>query len=186
MGNTASRRRPTTLGFAILGLLGEEPRSGYAVRRVFEETALGQYSSSPGSIYPALHRLEEEGLIRKTATKGSGGVFSLTSKGRKALKRWLEEAVDPQRVPHQVQELLLRFSFMGQGVSPALVQAFLGAFRDGTEGYADELEGFLRDQEDALPLHARVALQHGIDGYRTDARWAEWAAKALDTRRVDR
>ena len=38
--------------------------SGYDLRKVFEETALGNYSSSPGAIYPALSRLEQQGIPR--------------------------------------------------------------------------------------------------------------------------
>ena len=54
---------PTNLGFALLGLVHKEPMSGYDLRKVFAETALGNYSSSPGAIYPALARLEKQGLI---------------------------------------------------------------------------------------------------------------------------
>jgi DNA-binding PadR family transcriptional regulator len=48
----------TTLGYALLGLIRAEPRTGYALRMVFETTPMGSYSSSPGSIYPALKSLE--------------------------------------------------------------------------------------------------------------------------------
>ena len=41
----------TPLSYALLGLMQMEPRSGYALRKVFETTPLGGYSSSPGSIY---------------------------------------------------------------------------------------------------------------------------------------
>jgi len=44
------------LELALLGLVLREQRSGYALRKVFAETALGGNSSSPGAIYPALKR----------------------------------------------------------------------------------------------------------------------------------
>ena len=47
----------TALGYALIGLVQEDPRSGYALRKVFEDTPMGAFSSSPGSIYPALKKL---------------------------------------------------------------------------------------------------------------------------------
>jgi len=49
----------TLLDYAILGLIQDHALSGYAIRKMFEETALGHYSSSPGTIYPALNRLQK-------------------------------------------------------------------------------------------------------------------------------
>ena len=57
--------KPTLLDYAILGLIQDRPLSGYAIRKLFEETALGNYSSSPGTIYPALKRLQKLELISK-------------------------------------------------------------------------------------------------------------------------
>ena len=53
-----TKRTPTALEYALLGLLHQQPQSGYDLRKVFETTALGNYSGSPGAIYPALRRLE--------------------------------------------------------------------------------------------------------------------------------
>ena len=58
-------KRSTTplLGYALLRLLYQKSRSGYDLRKVFAETAMGNYSSSPGAIYPALQRLEVDQLV---------------------------------------------------------------------------------------------------------------------------
>src|ERR1700675_3621423 len=53
----------STLEMALLGLLGQKPQSGYDLRKTFATTAMRHYSDSPGSIYPALRRLESRGLI---------------------------------------------------------------------------------------------------------------------------
>jgi len=52
------------LGYALLGLIHQKPSSGYDLRKTFAETAMGNYSDSPGAIYPALERLESQGLVR--------------------------------------------------------------------------------------------------------------------------
>jgi DNA-binding PadR family transcriptional regulator len=54
---------PTPLEYAVLGLLHQSEQSGYDLRKVFAATALGNYSSSPGTVYPALKRLEKRGLV---------------------------------------------------------------------------------------------------------------------------
>ena len=56
------------LEFAILGLLREEPRHGYELKRALGD--LGFWQVSFGSLYPALRRLEKGGFIE--ATKGEG------------------------------------------------------------------------------------------------------------------
>jgi DNA-binding PadR family transcriptional regulator len=54
------------LGFALLGLIHQQPMSGYDLRKVFTASALGSYSDSPGAIYPALNRLEAGGLVQRS------------------------------------------------------------------------------------------------------------------------
>src|SRR5690606_8869973 len=63
---TPGRAPRTTLEYALIGLIRECPRSGYELRKVFVETAMAGYSGSPGAIYPALRRLEADGLIEGT------------------------------------------------------------------------------------------------------------------------
>ena len=62
---------------AVLLLLAEEPRNGYALMQEIEERSEGVWRPSPGSIYPALAQLEDEGLVEATK-EGSGRVFALT------------------------------------------------------------------------------------------------------------
>ena len=68
----SKKNSPTSLDYAILGLLKNEPQSGYGIRKVFETTALGTYSDSPGTIYPALKRLQKIALIKNKADKKDG------------------------------------------------------------------------------------------------------------------
>src|SRR5260370_3518580 len=51
------------LAYALLGLLRQQPRSGYDLRKIFANTPMGTFSDSPGAIYPALQRLEKHGLV---------------------------------------------------------------------------------------------------------------------------
>jgi len=69
---------------AILTLLAEKPMHGYQIIRELGERSGGVWSPSPGSIYPTLQMLEEEGLIRGEESEGKK-VFTLTEAGQAAL-----------------------------------------------------------------------------------------------------
>jgi DNA-binding PadR family transcriptional regulator len=69
---------------AILTLLAEQPMHGYQIIRELSERSGGVWSPSPGSIYPTLQLLEEEGLIRGQESDGKK-VFTLTEAGQATL-----------------------------------------------------------------------------------------------------
>ncbi|QYC44728.1 Transcriptional regulator YqjI [Nonomuraea coxensis DSM 45129] len=77
----------------LLKLLEESPRHGYEVIRLLQDRFLGVYSPSPGTIYPRLARLEEEGLVTHEVADGKK-VFSITDKGREELNARLDELDD--------------------------------------------------------------------------------------------
>ena len=79
---------------AVLLLLAEEPRNGYALMQEIEERSEGVWRPSPGSIYPALAQLEDEGLVEATK-EGSGRVFALTDAGREHVESRREELGEP-------------------------------------------------------------------------------------------
>ena len=65
---------------AILALLAEEPRHGYQIIQDITERSGGQWRPSPGSVYPALSALQDEGLVDDEKLEGRR-VFSLTGAG---------------------------------------------------------------------------------------------------------
>jgi DNA-binding PadR family transcriptional regulator len=78
----------------VLLLLAEEPRNGYALMQEIEDRSEGVWRPSPGSIYPALSQLEDEGLVEATK-EGSGRVFALTDAGREHVESRREELGEP-------------------------------------------------------------------------------------------
>jgi len=69
---------------AILTLLAEEPMHGYQIIQVISERSGGNWTPSPGSVYPTLQQLEDEGLIEPAASETGRRVFALTEAGRAA------------------------------------------------------------------------------------------------------
>jgi DNA-binding PadR family transcriptional regulator len=79
---------------AILALLAEQPRNGYQIMQELEKRSRGLWRPSPGSVYPALQQLQDEGLIRDEA-EGGGRTYHLTDAGRDYVKAHPEEVRAP-------------------------------------------------------------------------------------------
>ena len=69
---------------AILLLLAEEPRNGYTIMQELDQRSGGIWRASPGSVYPALAQLEDEGLIRGIEQDGRK-LFEIADAGREHL-----------------------------------------------------------------------------------------------------
>jgi len=67
---------------AALSLLAEGPRNGYQIIQEISERTDGVWRPSPGSVYPALQQLEDEGLIRAETGESGRKAFGLTDEGR--------------------------------------------------------------------------------------------------------
>jgi len=77
--------RHGSLRLYLLKLLDEAPRHGYEVIRLLQDRFLGVYAPSPGTIYPRLARLEEEGLVTHDESDGRK-VYRITEAGREELR----------------------------------------------------------------------------------------------------
>lgn len=96
------RARRGNVRAAILALLGERPMHGYEMIQELANRTGGVWRPSPGSVYPALQMLEDEGLISSHEAEGKR-LFSLTEAGRAEAEQgstqtpWDEvtEGIDP-------------------------------------------------------------------------------------------
>jgi DNA-binding PadR family transcriptional regulator len=77
----------------LLKLLDESPRHGYEVIRLLQDRFLGVYAPSPGTIYPRLARLEEDGLVTHEEVDGKK-VYSITDKGREEIHNRISDLAD--------------------------------------------------------------------------------------------
>lgn len=165
------------LGNAILGLLRQQPMSGYDLRKVFATTAMGSFSDSPGAIYPALHRLEKRELVSGTDEESSSlrrrRVFSVTTAGLKALTGWLERPVTRDDIIRRMNDLMLRFAFMDGALGMERTVRFLNEIAAEIAAYLPELKQYLATHAEEMPLSGRLALEFGIEGYEAQLRWAK-------------
>jgi DNA-binding PadR family transcriptional regulator len=93
-GGRGKRARRGDVRAAILLLLEEEPRNGYQLMQEIEERSGGVWRPSPGSIYPALSQLEDEGLVHSDEAAGRRA-FQLTDAGRTYLEENREALGSP-------------------------------------------------------------------------------------------
>jgi DNA-binding PadR family transcriptional regulator len=167
----------STLAFALLGLIWQEPRSGYDLRKFFSSTPMISFSDSPGAIYPALHRLEQRGLVRGHAAEGSGRrhrrIFELTPRGRAEFRRWQTQPVLRNDVVRNLDALMLRFAFMDQFAGKGAAIRFLKAFHRELAAYIPSLRKYLKANREHMPQSGRLALESGILAYETHLRWTK-------------
>ncbi|MCD6563141.1 MAG: PadR family transcriptional regulator [Thermoproteales archaeon] len=80
-----ARQRPIKL--IILVMLSKKPMSGIDIIKEIEKLSFGFWKPSPGTIYPLLKSLLEEGLIKRIG-ENNKKIYTLTEKGKKLAKEW--------------------------------------------------------------------------------------------------
>jgi len=86
-GRGRGRSRRGDVRAAILALLADRPMHGYEMIQEINERSNGVWKPSPGSVYPTLQMLGDEGLITATETDRGKKLFELTEDGRAAAEK---------------------------------------------------------------------------------------------------
>jgi len=94
-GRRGGRARRGDVRAAALALLAEEPMNGYQIIQQISDRSGGIWRPSPGSVYPALAQLEDEGLIVLQATAGERRAYALTEAGRSYVAEHADELKAP-------------------------------------------------------------------------------------------
>jgi DNA-binding PadR family transcriptional regulator len=139
------RARRGDVRLAVLRLLAEEPRNGYQLIQSIEERSEGLWRPSPGSVYPTLAQLEDEGLIRSVEADGTRR-FEITDAGREYLDSRTDEPA-PWESPADDAENPL------SELGPLVIQIGKAAFQVASVG--DRAQ---REQARALLQDTRRAL----------------------------
>jgi DNA-binding PadR family transcriptional regulator len=122
------------LKYMILRLLEEKPMHGYEVMQRLEEESGGFYSASPGSVYPVLQMLQDEGYLSSSEIEGKR-VYSVTDSGREFLRHHRERA---EGVAGRVSDFGDAFGARGVGdVTRAFVRLAQLAFERTTDSAGD-------------------------------------------------
>jgi PadR family transcriptional regulator AphA len=166
--------------YVILGMVSREPRSGYEIKAVVDNTTRFFWAASYGQIYPELKRLSEAGLIAGVdASTGDRKrtVYAITADGDQELKDWLRRAPETAEMR---EEGLLKLFFSGV-LKPAEAVETLRAMRRRRLELAERLrsmeaEKSAAEAEDPFPL---MVLRSGIEFNEWFADWCERAEAQL-------
>jgi DNA-binding PadR family transcriptional regulator len=107
---------------AILALLAESPMHGYQIMDELAERTNGAWRPSPGSIYPTLRRLSDEGLVSSTE-QDDRRVFQLTDAGREAAAESAGGAPPWERLASSAGDVDLRKTVFSIGAAAKQVAA---------------------------------------------------------------
>jgi len=114
--------------YVILKLLQDKPRHGYEVMKELEERMHGCYSPSPGTVYPTLQWLEDEGLVTARDVGGKK-VYEVTDAGRQFLQEHRDVVDD---IFERVREAVDRVAGGGMvDVNRALGRVVKAVYRAG-------------------------------------------------------
>ena len=140
----------------LLRLLDEEPRHGYEVIRMLRDQFMGVYAPSPGTIYPRLARLEEEGLVTHDELDGRK-VYRITDAGRQELHEREDELAE-------------------------LEQELSDSVRDVVREVKEDVRETVRNLREELTWAARSARQPDETGSERPAPGDQLRAQAEDVR----
>lgn len=170
-----------SLRYALLGLLAEQPASGYDLTQRFEQQLGAIWPAKHPQIYGELSRLADAGAI-EIDSEGPRGrkVYRITDTGRTEVRRWLTE----EPVDHNMRiEPLLRSLFYWLMESDDLerhLEREAAYYREHAEVFKRFAAAKDRgDYGDAPHVKSmRVTVEAGIRIYEALADWAEWAKTA--------
>lgn len=170
----------------ILGLLSQQPMSGYDVKQYLE--GLGGLLGTPsfGAIYPALHALLNDGLVTLEIVayenKPPRKIYSITPAGERALDEWIHQPLFTGASTRAfVMRLLLASRLRQEGLVAHLRQR---------HHQVVEQQAVLKlkiDETDPPPdVGQRLALDYGLAIARTELAWLEDQISSLETQYTPR
>ena len=168
-----------SLRHAVLGLLVDQPASGYDLMKLFETSLAHAWHATQSQVYGELAKLAAAGLVTASAEGPRGRKeYDITEAGRAELRHWLTQT-EPERIRRN--DSLLRVFFLGT-LAPSEARGYLVAEAErGASGHAAllDLERTVDWGDDALSQHGRLALEYGLRFTAMQEEWARWAARQI-------
>jgi DNA-binding PadR family transcriptional regulator len=166
--------------YVILGFVRKEPRSGYEIKALVDNSTRFFWAASYGQIYPELKRLAEAGSIVGSDVPTGGRkrtVYEITADGEEELRAWLRQ--EPETFEMRDEGLLKLFFADALPREEAIeVLRSMRARRLAVNAQLREIEGTKGEVDDPFPT---IVLQGGLEFTQWFADWCErMEAKLLD------
>jgi DNA-binding PadR family transcriptional regulator len=173
--------RTSSLEYALLGMLRQKPQSGYDLRKAFATTPMRHFSDSPGSVYPALRRMQARGWIAGNAGQDNARKrqeFRITPPGTRAFIGWLRQPITHEDAIWGLEQLMLRFAFLDGNVGRQDTLRFLEEFEQELTAYVRELHEYQKNFHPKLHLTTGyLAFKNGVDSYQAQLAWVRHVRK---------
>lgn len=168
-----------SLRYFILGLLTQQPMSGYDIKRFLKGLSWLIGSPSGGSLYPALRALRQEGLVTVEVIPGLDRppkkIYSIAPAGHQALQAWIEKPITANAPLRAfVMRLLLADSH-----SRARLSAHLQQRRAQVTTHRATLAGGLQTPGAGPSLGQQLALDYGLAVATAELAWLDSALAQL-------
>lgn len=162
--------------YALLGLLEQQPRHGYDLKRLFDRYFAPDHPVAFAQVYSTLGRLEQRGRVRLEAIERAEGPdrrrYAITDEGTRELERWLEAPLDAE--PHLQASLFTKVVLAILSGRP--VEPLVDAERHAHLERMRDLTKMRRSASMPLALLADYALFH----LEADLRWLDLTAARVD------
>jgi DNA-binding PadR family transcriptional regulator len=161
--------------YLMLGMVRIGARSGYAIKRAADASTRFFWPTSLGQVYPALGRLEAEGLLERSEdSHGARARFSyaLSPEGEAALLDWLRA---PEEAPVQFRDEGLLRLFFADALPAADQLTLVRRLRERAEAAAsqvtEQVAPYAEDLDRAGLRFPALAARLGADSYANAAAW---------------
>jgi DNA-binding PadR family transcriptional regulator len=133
--------------YVILKLLRDKPMHGYEVMKALEERTRGCYKPSPGTVYPTLQWLEDEGLVTAKDVEGKK-VYEITDAGRAFLDEHKSTVEDIfERIADTIERVVSEpMPEVNRAVGRVVSQAYKAAWRLGNDAERAKKIGEILDR----------------------------------------
>ncbi len=165
-----------SLRHALLGLLAQQPASGYDLTKQFEISLANVWNAKHSQIYPELQRMADQGWV-EAGEEGARGRrdYRITEAGRAELHRWLT-GTRPDRTMRN--EVMLRVFFLWtlpDDEAASYLEQEARSYRTTFETL-DALDDAVPWSDSGPDRMGRIALEQGRRWSVAMADWATWAA----------
>lgn len=139
-----------TIRYTILGLLAQQPQSGYDLKKAISTSPLLHWSGNSNQVYTALLELNAEGCVEVIQGSGEGypgkKIYRLTLRGQTELRAWLNQ---PPALLEVKNHFLVQFLFSDQISLERLLEQL--------DAYAEEIRQALVMQQESLRRETTAA-----------------------------
>ncbi|MBE1553175.1 PadR family transcriptional regulator [Sporosarcina limicola] len=166
------------LEYILIGLLHEQPMSGYDLKKTIDYSIGFFYKASFGSLYPALKRLEEKEWVTAKEVEGNSKnkkIYTVNPVGKEAFLKWLAQPLQSSKNEHLLKIFFI--DYLDEEKRTDLLQQFHLQLKN-ERGKLKEVEQIVSEEVTALTnpedFYYRISvLRYGVRHLEMELDWLE-------------